>query len=85
MRPEAELEFNQMAMIVNVQAKCVVRNQPENTEKWPSLFSCRPTLGDIVCSESGVELAITAIKHTSVVRPRDGEAWEYPTLTLVLG
>jgi hypothetical protein len=51
----------------------------------PTLFSSRPAVGDIVCSHSGIELPITAIKHASVVKPREGEMWEFPTMTLILG
>lgn len=74
-----------MAMIVNVLAKCVVRDDPDNQETWLGSFSARPEVGDIVCSQNVVELPITAIKHSAVTKSRDGEAWEYHTLTVVLG
>lgn len=74
-----------MAMIVNVEAKCVVRDEPDNKEKWPTLFSSRPAIGDIVGSEAGVELPVTAVKHSSISKLRNDEMWQYPTMTLILG
>lgn len=73
-----------MAMTVNILAKCVVRDEPDNQDKWPGIFACRPMVGDIVCAESGRELAIVAIKHAAVTEDRDGENWQVPKLTLVL-
>jgi len=74
-----------MSFKVNTLATCIVRNEPESKEKWPTIFACRPVLGDIVVAASGVELSITAIKHAETVENREGELWQVPKLTLVLG
>lgn len=73
-----------MAMTVNIQGKCIVSNDQDNAEKWPTIFACRPIVGDVVCSEGGKELTIVSIKHAAVSEDRDGQPWLLPKLTIVL-
>lgn len=62
---------------------CKVPGQHKE-ETWPWAMSCRPEVGDTVCSLEKTELKIIAIKHSVVQEDRDGQKVHDPYLLLVL-